>query len=128
MTGRPCDVPSGGHDGPVRLYPGGRLCTAHAPQPRPRVERTTAPARAAATKARPIDPVGPILTGLLSINCGRPGSTAGTWVQAPRARYECWPCQYVSPDAVGEYTVLEFIATARAHHHQKHQRNQGAAA
>lgn len=35
MTGRPCDVPGTGHDGPVRLYPCGWRCTTHAPRTRP---------------------------------------------------------------------------------------------
>ncbi|MFD3717228.1 hypothetical protein [Streptomyces sp. NPDC058674] len=122
MTGRPCDIPGDGHDGAVRLYPGGWHCTTHAPTPRPRTAPTTAvPVRLApAAPAAPVDPVGPVMTGGLFIDCGRRLPDGVTWVQPPRARYECRPCRYASPEVAGLATVLEFLATARAHHHAIH--------
>lgn len=119
MTADLCDVPSDGHDGPVHPYPGGRLCTAHAPQSRPRVEPTTSPARQSTTP-RPVDPVGPVITGGLFIDMGQQLKN-GTWVRPPRARYECLPCRWVSPEATGAAAVAQCIATAQAtHHNTKH--------
>lgn len=53
-----------------------------------------------------------------------------TWARPPRARYECLPCQYVSPVVTGAEAVQRFAATARADHYASHHHttSQGAQA
>lgn len=53
----------------------------------------------------------------------------GTWARTPRARYECIPCQYVSPEVTGAEAVARFVATIRADHYASyHHTSQGAQA
>jgi len=51
----------------------------------------------------------------------------GTWARPPRARYECIPCKYVSPEVTGADAVQRFVATIRADHYASHHHtSQGA--
>ncbi|WP_327169516.1 hypothetical protein [Streptomyces subrutilus] len=123
MIGRPCDVPSGGHDGPVRLYPGGRLCTAHAPQARPTpvTEPATAPPVRLRPRPAPDDTVRQV-TGALRIDCGTGIETKGGrpgefwWKTKPRARYECVACHWASETVTGPDAVKAFARHIRTTH------------
>jgi hypothetical protein len=121
MTGRPCDVPTGAHDGRVRLYPCGWRCTSHAPQ-----ARTTAnePTTTVTPIRRPRTPrEEPLrITGALRIDAGEgfatkdagPGQFA--WKTQPRARYECVTCGWKSEIVTGATAIRTFINHIRATH------------
>lgn len=120
MTGRPCDVPSGVHDGRVRLYPCGWRCTPHAPQARANVPPTAAPAEARRT---PPAPTVWQITAALRIDCGqgieiKEGDRAGQiwWKTPPRARYECVACRWESAVVAGPLAVQNFTSTIRDTH------------
>lgn len=123
MTGQPCDVPTGAHDGPARLYPCGWLCTNHAPQARTTTAASSPPAtvtripRNRTTRNEPLR-----ITGALRIDAGEgfaiKDAPAGefSWRTPPRARYECVTCGWRSETVTGALAVLRFIDHIRTTH------------
>ncbi|MER6515204.1 hypothetical protein [Nonomuraea sp. NPDC001636] len=61
------------------------------------------------------------VAGALFVDCGKQLKN-GTWVQPPRARYECLICHTTEGPVVGAAAVTAFVQTIRA----KHQHQQGA--
>lgn len=71
---------------------------------------------------------GPRIVGGLFIDMGQQ-LKSGRWTRPPRARYECIPCQYVSPEVTGAEAVIRFVATIRADHYaSSHTATEGAQA
>lgn len=123
MTGRPCDVPAGGHDGPARLFPGGWLCRAHAPRPRTTAAAPTAPAAPARRRPAPAAPGPRRVTSALFVDGGegreiKHGDRAGQirWTTKPCARFECLACGYASETVTGAATVKAFTSHIRTTH------------
>ncbi|MFG2900938.1 hypothetical protein ACGFZH_28115 [Streptomyces zaomyceticus] len=65
------------------------------------------------------------VAGALFIDCGKQLKN-GTWVQPPRARYECLTCRTTEGPVVGAAAVTAFVQTIRAKH--QHHNQQGAPA
>ncbi|MFE3578758.1 hypothetical protein [Streptomyces vinaceus] len=124
MTGQPCDIPGASHDGTARLFPGGWLCTAHAPKARPVVVPVAAPATLPSRRrALPTAPCTRQVTAALRIDAGtgieiKEGGRAGQiwWKTDPRARYECVDCQWRSDIVTGADAVQAFTTHIRTTH------------
>ncbi|MYT24600.1 hypothetical protein GTW69_30705 [Streptomyces sp. SID7760] len=124
MTGQPCAIPGASHDGAARLYPGGWLCTAHAPKTRPVIVPEAAPAtRPAHRRILPTAPCTRQVTAALRIDCGtgieiKAGDRAGEiwWKTEPRARYECVVCGWRSEIVTGADAAKNFTDHIRTTH------------
>ncbi|MFD5509156.1 hypothetical protein ACFWIB_15445 [Streptomyces sp. NPDC127051] len=124
MTGQPCDIPGASHDGAARLYPGGWLCTAHAPKGRPVVVPAAAAASSPARhRTLPTAPCSRQVTAALRIDFGtgfeiKDGDRAGQiwWKTDPHARYECVACQWRSDNVTGAAAVQNFTDHIRTTH------------